>query len=244
MIGCDCPVCTSTDPHNRRRRSSISVEAGGCNIIVDTPPDFREQALEFKIKRVDAVLFTHSHADHIFGFDDIRRFNTIQDSIIPAYGLPGTIVDLKRIFDYIAKGGEQPGMFRPRIEFKDVDGPFCIGPIRVSPLPVIHGTKPTAGYLFEADGRKSAYVPDCAEMSAEIVNRLQGLDIMILDALRYKPHKTHLTVADSIALLKRIAARQSYLIHMSHELDHDTTEKELAVTPSIHISYDGLVLKV
>jgi phosphoribosyl 1,2-cyclic phosphate phosphodiesterase len=100
MIGCDCPVCTSSDPRNKRRRASIFIEFGGFNIVVDTPPDFREQALEYRIERVDAVIFTHSHADHVFGFDDIRRFNTIQGNVIPAYGLPGTIADMRRIFDY------------------------------------------------------------------------------------------------------------------------------------------------
>ena len=244
MIGCDCSVCTSSDHRNKRRRTSISIEAGGLNIVVDTPPDFRDQALEFRIKRVDAVIFTHSHADHIFGFDNIRRFNTIQGNVIPAYGLPATIADLKRIFNYIGGSEEMPGMFRPRIEFKEIDGHFNIGPFKVIPLPVVHGSKPTAGYLFDADGRKLAYVPDCARMSDEIVNSLQGIDMMILDALRHRPHKTHLTVTDSLALLGRIAAKRSYLIHMCHELDHDETEKGLAGNPSIRLSYDGLALEV
>jgi phosphoribosyl 1,2-cyclic phosphate phosphodiesterase len=245
MIGCNCPVCTSTNPRNKRRRASISVEAGGVTIIVDTPPDFREQALQYKIARVDAVLFTHSHADHVFGFDDIRRFNTMQQSAIPAYGTPGTIADLKRIFDYIVHGDETPDLYRPKINFIEVAPEFDIGPLHISPIEVTHGKKPTVGYLFKEGAAAAAYVPDCLRMSDEAVARLRGIDVMILDGLRPRPHKTHLTFADSIALLRRIGARTSYTTHMNHDLDHDATEKAIAATdPSIHLSFDGLVIDI
>lgn len=243
MIGCDCQVCTSTNPRNKRRRASISVEAGGVIVIVDTPPDFREQALQYRIARVDAVLFTHSHADHVFGFDDIRRFNTMQKSVIPAYGMPGTIADLKRIFDYIVVGEETPDLYRPQIKFIEISSDFTIGPLHISPIEVTHGRKPTVGYLFMDGAASAAYVPDCLRMTDEVVARLRGIDIMILDGLRPCPHKTHLTFADSLALLRRIGAKKSYTTHMNHELDHDETERALASTdPSIHLSYDGLVL--
>jgi len=240
VIGCDCRVCRSTDPRNKRRRTSLYLESAGLHVIVDTPPDFREQALAFNLLRVDAVLFTHSHADHIFGFDDIRRFNTIQDSVIPAYGSKGTLDDLERIFDYVHYE-EMPGLYRPRIEFKEISGPFDLGDIHVDPLPVVHGSKSTFGFLFEAEGRRIAYVPDCHEMADDIVDKLKGVDVMILDALRHRPHKTHLTVKDSVEVLKRIGAGQSYIIHMCHDLDHEETQSSLP--GSIHVSYDGLTLE-
>lgn len=241
-IGCDCPVCQSTDPRNKRRRAGLYLEAAGMHIVVDTPPDFREQAITFKIPRVDAVLFTHSHADHIFGFDDIRRFNTIQDCVIPAYGSASTLADMKRIFNYVHYENEDiPGLYRPRIEFKEISGPFDLGGIHIDPLPVDHGPKPTLGFLFKAEGRTLGYVPDCHEMTDDIVGKLKGVDIMILDALRHKPHSTHLTVKDSIALLKRIGAGQSYIIHMCHDLDHEETQNGLPA--SIYVSYDGLTIE-
>lgn len=240
MIGCECPVCASTDPRNKRRRASLYLQGGGVHIVVDTTPDFRDQALIYRIPRVDAVLFTHSHADHIFGFDDIRRYNTMQKSVIPAYANAATIADLQRVFNYILP--ENPtGLFRPMIEFRTVAGPFTVGGLRVEPLPVIHDPKPTLGFRFDADGCSLGYVPDCSEMPAEIVERLKGVDVMILDALRFKPHKTHLTVEASVNILRQINAPRSFLIHMNHELDHADTESRLP--PPIKVSYDGLRLE-
>jgi len=240
IIGCDCAVCTSTDPRNRRRRTSLYLESDGTHVVVDTTPDFREQALQFKIPRVDAVLFTHSHADHIFGFDDIRRFNTMQDSVIPAYGSAETICDLRRVFNYI-QTEKVPGVYRPRIEYMEITGPFDVGGIHVVPLHVIHGSKITMGFLFKGGGMTLGYVPDCLKMPDEAVEKLKGIDVMILDALRHKPHKTHLTLEDSVALLKRIGAKESYITHMCHDLDHCETGKLLPV--NIHVSYDGLVIE-
>lgn len=240
MIGCSCRVCRSQDPHNKRRRTSLYLEAGGVHVVVDTPPDFREQALQYRIPRLDAVLFTHSHADHIFGFDDVRRFNTIQDTTIPAYGSPATITDLKRIFDYVDSGEVVPGTYRPKIEFRKVSSPFDVGKIHVDPIPVEHGPKPTLGYRFRAQDLDLGYVPDCWRMTNETIRQFQGVDIMILDALRHRPHATHLTVADSVTVLQCIGAPRSYLVHMSHEVDHDETQQDLP--EGIHVSYDGLAL--
>lgn len=241
MIGCDCPVCRSNDPRNKRRRAALYLEAAGLHIIVDTPPDFRDQALEFKIPRVDAVLFTHSHADHIFGFDDIRRFNTMQECVIPAYGSNETLADLRRIFDYVHHE-KVPGLYRPRIDFREISGTFDLGGIHVDPLLVQHGSKPTLGFLFEAGDRSLAYVPDCHEMPDDVTAKLKNVDVMILDALRHRPHKTHLTVTDSVNVLKRIGAGRSYIIHMCHDLDHEETQKSLP--DSIYVSYDGLTIEV
>lgn len=239
-IGCDCPVCTSTNPRNRRRRCSLYIEAGGVHVVVDTPPDFREQALEYRIPRVDAVLFTHSHADHVFGFDDIRRFNTIQDAIIPAYGSHETIADLKRVFKYVQQE-RIPGMYRPRVDFRAVSDPFEIGALRIEPLQVDHGPHHTYGYLFACHERSLGYVPDCSGMEDDVVARFKGVQVMILDALRHRPHASHLTLENSLKLLQRIGAGRSYITHMTHEMEHEETQRDMPEWADV--SYDGLVLE-
>jgi phosphoribosyl 1,2-cyclic phosphate phosphodiesterase len=240
MIGCGCAVCRSPDPRNRRRRTSLYLQSGGLHVIVDTTPDFREQALIYGIPRVDVILFTHSHADHIFGLDDVRRFNTIQDEVIPAYAHGSSIADLRRIFDYI--GTEKVhGHYRPQIEFRTITGPFDLGGLHVVPLPVVHDEKPTLGFLFEEHGCRVGYVPDCLQMDPATVERLQGADVMVLDALRHRPHRTHLTVEQSVAILERIGAKQSFLIHMCHDLDHALTES--ALPRGIRLAVDGMTLE-
>jgi len=206
---------------------------------VDTSPDFREQALAYKLPRIDAVLFTHSHADHIFGFDDIRRFNTMQKAVIPAYGSKQTIADLKRIFDYVGTE-EVEGLYRPRIEFMELEKKFTINGAEIEVLDVQHGDNTVQGFLFRDGSGSFAYVPDCSDMPDEVVDKLKCIDVMVLDALRYRPHKTHFTVERSVEFLRRIGAGQSYLIHMCHDLDHQETQDVLP--EGISIAYDGLVL--
>ncbi len=237
MIGCDCDVCRSPDPRNRRRRSSLYLVAAGTHLVIDTPPDFREQVLTFGVPRVDAVLFTHAHADHVFGFDDIRRFNTLQGGVIPAYAEAETLADLQRIFRYISPEAT-PGVFRPLIEFRACSETFTVGDIRIEPLVVDHDARATLGYLIEADGKRLAYIPDCHRLPETTLARLVDLDVMILDTLRRRPHPTHLTVTESVAYLKRIAARQSFCVHMCHDLDHDTLQAQLP--EGITVACDGL----
>ena len=240
IIGCDCAVCTSADKRNRRLRTSLYVQAGGQHLVVDTPPDFREQALAARIPRVDAVLFTHAHADHVFGFDDIRRFNTIQGAAIPAYASPETIRDLQRVFDYIGIE-KMPGLYRPRIDYCEVAAPFAIGAGKVEPLPVVHGPEQTLGFRIECEGRTLGYVPDCRFLPPEAEQRLRGVDVMILDGLRHRPHQTHLTVAESVKVLQRIKAQRSFIDHLCHELDHAETQKSLPA--GIEVPYDGLAIE-
>lgn len=241
MIGCDCAVCLSQDPRDRRRRTSLYLSCGDLGILIDTPPDFRVQALQYRVPRVDAVFFTHSHADHIFGFDDIRRYNTMQGGVIPAYADPSTIADLQRIFHYISAPNTL-GTYRPEISFCEMRGSVTIGEVSISALPVQHGTQPTFGYLFTYAGKSLAYVPDCKEMPAHTVSMVRGVDVMILDALRHRQHATHMTIEESLQCLDQIGANTSYLIHMCHEVGHAALSQSLP--KGVHVAYDGLVLDI
>lgn len=240
-IGCDCPVCVSADPLNKRRRASLYVEAAGLQIIIDTPPDFREQVLAFKVKRLDAVLYTHSHVDHILGFDDIRRFNQVQGEVIPVYGSAETLADLSRIFPYIHQQ-EKPGLSYPRVRLNAVAEPFKIGGLLIIPIPVRHAGIPTYGYRLEADGRAFTYIPDCQELDEQAIARLQKLDLIILDTLRRRPHPTHFNLSESVAVLQKLHTAQSYLTHICHELDHRQADAELPA--GIRLAYDGLTINL
>lgn len=237
MIGCHCPVCTSKDPHNVRRRTCLYVRTEKTAFVIDTPPDFRQQALDFGIERVDAVVFTHAHADHIFGFDDVRRFNTIQNCVIPAYADPETLADLRRVFNYIGNRPSPNGLYRPLIDFVPVMASFHIGDVTLTPLEVEHGYKMT-GYHLECRGKRVGYVPDCHAMPDKTIDALKGVDVMVLDALRYNPHPSHICVRESLELLSRIGARESYLVHLCHDVDHASLENRLP--DGVRVSYDGL----
>ena len=241
MIACDCAVCTSNDPRNKRMRSSITVEAEQTVILVDTTPDFRSQALAHNVRQVDAVLLTHTHADHIFGFDDIRRFNTLKKGPIPVYGSAPVIERMETIFDYVVPDKLTPGFFVPLIHFTPFVSVFQIGPFSITPVEVAHGHLPTHGFIFETGNARIGYFPDCKSMTPETIAQLQNLDVMILDALRHRDHPTHLNLEESQNFLERINAKQSWMIHMCHDLDHEETESGLPDT--IRLAYDGLVLE-
>lgn len=241
MIGCHCAVCSSNDPRNTRRRTCLYVRTEKSAFVIDTPPDFRQQVLDFGVERVDAVVFTHAHADHIFGFDDIRRFNTLRAGVIPAYGDAETLEDVQRVFSYIGNQPSSHGLYRPLVDFIRIDKPFQVGDVRLTPLDVQHGRKMT-GYLMEQGAVKIGYVPDCHSMPPQTISKVRGVDVMILDALRYRPHPSHICVEESLALLEKIGAKTSYLIHLCHDLDHADLEAELP--PNVHVSYDGLSVRL
>jgi phosphoribosyl 1,2-cyclic phosphate phosphodiesterase len=165
----------------------------------------------------------------------------MQGSPIPVYASAASLADIRRVFYYVGRTDVPPGMYRPEIEFREISAPFDLGPVHVEPLRVVHGTDVTLGFRFECEGRTLGYVPDCHEMPDIAAQRLEGVDVMILDGLRHRPHMTHLTVAESLAVLRRIRARRSYLIHLCHELDHEATQKTLP--ESVFVSHDGLTLE-
>lgn len=241
MIGCHCAVCRSTDPRNQRLRASLLVVVDGFHVVVDTSPDFRAQALTHQLPRVDAVLFTHAHADHILGLDDLRRFNTLQGEAIPAWGMEATLADVRRMFRYVNESPDLPGEYRPRLRFQPIEGVLTLGPLRVEALPVMHGATPTVGYRIEANGQAFGYAPDCRGMDSKTCERFSRLDVMILDGLRHRPHPTHLTIAESVRYLQDLRARRGFLTHLCHEVDHATTEATLP--SSIRLAYDGLRLE-
>ncbi|MEW6323351.1 MAG: MBL fold metallo-hydrolase [Acidobacteriota bacterium] len=239
MIGCACDTCRSTDPRDRRLRPSIHLRVdGGPAVLVDTATDLRQQALAFGVDRVDAILFTHSHADHVMGLDEVRRFNVLQQGPIPAYADRATAADLRRTFRYVFEPPAEKGGGIPQIELCEIDGPFTLGPLHVTPVPLLHGARPILGFRVGS----FAYLTDCNAIPDPSWPLLRGLDTLVLDALRHRPHPTHFTVAQALDVVARLAPRQTYLTHICHDLPHAATNRSL---PSgVALAYDGLVLDI
>ena len=237
MIGCTCAVCRSTNPRDRRLRPSIHVDVQGqAAILVDTSPDLRQQALTHGIARLDAVLFTHSHADHILGLDEIRRFNFMQGGPIPCYATQPAWEGIRRTFHYVFDGVPRHGGGIPKIDAHDIDGPFSVGGVRVVPVPLWHGPLPILGFRFGS----FAYLTDCSAIPDDSWPLVAGVDTLVIDALRDKKHSTHFTVAEALDAIARIAPRRAYLTHMAHDLGHAETSARLPA--GVELAYDGLVL--
>jgi phosphoribosyl 1,2-cyclic phosphate phosphodiesterase len=238
-IGCHCAVCSSDDPRDKRLRPSILIRYGGKTVVVDTTPDFRQQALRNGIEALDAVLFTHAHADHVMGLDDIRPFNFRRPEPIPLYGAPETLAAIRRCFQYAFQDGPSPGPI-PKIVTHEINGePFDLFGLTVEPVRVLHGKEPVYGFRF---GGRAAYFTDHSEIPPEAMERLKGLDVLFLDALRHRPHATHSTVARSLETAARLTPRRTYFTHICHDLPHEATEA--ALPPGIRLAYDGLELEV
>jgi phosphoribosyl 1,2-cyclic phosphate phosphodiesterase len=239
MIGCTCAVCRSADPRDRRTRPSIFVDVdNGPAILVDTSTDLRQQALTHGLSRVDAILYTHSHADHIMGLDDVRRFTVMQKEAIPAYADERTTTDLRRAFSYVfAPSGEQGGGI-PQMSLNTIDGRFNVGSVGIQPVPIFHGARPILGFRFGS----FAYLTDCNRLADEAWLLLEGVDILILDALRHRPHPTHFTVAEALQVVDRVKPRQAYLTHICHDLPHEATNA--ALPRGVELAYDGLALTI
>jgi phosphoribosyl 1,2-cyclic phosphate phosphodiesterase len=239
MIGCTCATCQSSDPRDKRLRPSIFLDvADGPNILVDTSTDLRQQALTYGLSRVDAILFTHSHVDHILGLDEIRRFNILQRSAIPAYADAATLADLKRTFHYVFDPPQEKGGGVPQIALALIDGPFEIDGVRVVPVPLMHGPRPILGFRFGS----FAYLTDCNRIPDTAWPLLDGLDTLVLDALRHRPHPTHFSVAESLQVVEALRPRRTYFTHMCHDLPHGATNA--ALPAGVELSYDGLQIDV
>ncbi len=251
MIGCACPVCQSRDPRNRRLRSSLYLRLGETRVLIDTATDFREQAIAHRLDRIDAVLFTHAHADHVFGLDDLRRFNTLQDNqSIPAYAAPETLAEIQRVFRYLF-GPRQPGLYRAKIDLHAVDAPFRIGPLGgpataaspvATPVHVVHDDGRTVGYRIDYAGRSIGYAPDCVAIPDASIACFRGVDVMIIDALRYRPHLTHMHIDASLETLARIAPGRAFMTHIGHDIDHAELTPRLPA--GVSLAYDGLALRL
>jgi len=248
MIGCDCDVCRSSDPRDKRLRSSIYIQTPECSFVVDTGTDFRTQALRENIRHVNAVIFTHSHTDHIMGFDDLRRFAYAR-GYMPVYASAETMRDLERVFAFAFKGlNPFPGYLKP--EPHVIDGPFELASTTITPLPVPHGNTIVNGYLFSrsrdtdpprAVEKLVAYLSDCSAVPDAIVDLISGVKILIIDALREKPHPTHLNVDQALEVASRIRPNETYFTHIAHELPQSA---ELRLPSRTHIAYDGLKLNL
>jgi phosphoribosyl 1,2-cyclic phosphate phosphodiesterase len=239
MIGCRCEVCLSSDPRDKRWRPSVIVRLdSGASVLVDTSADFRAQALAFDVTRIDAVLFTHSHADHIFGLDETRRFNTLQREAIPLYGDERTLSDIRRIFDYAFGASEGANEYVPRLKPFVLGGAFCFGGAEIVPVPVLHGPREILGFRIGG----FAYLTDCSEIPDASWPLLEGLDVLVLGALRHRPHPSHFTVEDAVRAARRACARRTYLTHMCHDLGHAATNAQLPA--GVELAYDGLTVTI
>jgi phosphoribosyl 1,2-cyclic phosphate phosphodiesterase len=260
-IGCDCAVCRSTDPRDHRTRPSILIDLNGGGtqparepvagraagetspiaaavrfVLVDTATDLRAQALAHDIRRVDAILFTHSHADHVLGLDEVRRYNAIQRSGIGCYGDAVTLGDLRRMFAYIFDAPPKAGGGVPQLSLFRIGGPFSLGGVEIAPVPLMHGPWPILGYRLGS----FAYLTDCNHIPDASWPLLTGVRTLVLDALRDRPHSTHFSVAEALAVAERLGPERTYFTHICHDLPHAATCARLPA--GVELAYDGLVL--
>lgn len=238
MIGCDCEVCTSADPRDNRSRPSIVVRLETGTILVDTAPELRLQAIAYGLRRVDAVLFTHTHADHTHGLDDLRIYNARQGTALPLYGSPASMDDIRARFDYIFANTTQLGGGIPMLDLHAVEGPFALLGHTIVPVPVLHGALPVYGYRF---GR-FAYVTDCSSIPASSMELLRDLDVLILDALRHRPHPTHFNIEQALDVIAELRPRHAYLTHLTHDILHERVSRELPA--GVELAYDGLTFEL
>ena len=237
MIGCECRVCTSDNPKNSRTRSSIMISEGEYKILVDAATELRIQCLKNKVKDLDAVLLTHSHADHVLGFDDLRHFNRKRKSNIPVYGSQDTINNVSQMFSYAFSDVPSNGS-KPKVSLMPIDGKLNLSGIEVIPVDVMHGTEKVTAYRID----KFAYVTDVSQIPQESVDKLQGLDLLIIAALRNIPHEKHFSIEQAINIVSILKPKQTFFTHIAHEIEHEETDK--ALPPGIKLAYDGLTVEV
>ena len=242
VIGCDCPVCRSADARDQRTRTSLLLKAPECHFVIDTAPEFRIQCLRERVTRLDAALMTHAHTDHIMGFDDMRRFCEMEDRAMPVYASEATMEGLKATFRY-AFDEPQPWKNYLRLAPQVIRGPFQLGETTIVPVDLPHGKFTTTGFIFLRKGRKLlAYFTDCADVPPAGIDAAYGVEVLVLDALRERPHPTHMNFEHAMEISRLISPGNTWFIHLCHEVSHAAKQQELP--PGFHLAYDGLTLRV
>lgn len=236
-IGCDCAVCHSSDPRDRRTRPSVLVEYDGRAVLIDTTPDFREQAIRENIRRLDAVLYTHTHADHLLGIDDLRPLSFLhKPNRLPLYAHPEAAEFIRNMFKYIFVADYKFGGL-PLVEMKPIEGPLELFGATFTPITLIHGEAEIYGFRFGS----AAYLTDHSDIPETSLKQLEGLDVLFLDALRYKPHPTHSTVGHSLQTVERLKPQRAFFTHICHDLPHEATNSSLP--KNVKLCYDGIKLE-
>lgn len=240
VVGCDCPVCLSGDPRDTRTRASVYVVTPEVSLVVDTGVDFRAQCLREGIRRIDAVLYTHAHTDHVMGLDDLRPFSGVERPM-PIYASPDTMADLRRVFAFAFDGKHRfPGYVC--LDPREIAGPFLLGETRVDPLPALHGRATVLGFLFSRGGVPLlAYLSDCKTVPEPTAERMAGVRVLVVDALRQTPHPTHMNFAEALAFSRKIGAGETWFTHLSHDAGH--ADSEALLPDGVRIAHDGLRIR-
>jgi len=234
MIGCHCAVCTSTDPRDHRDRPSVCISYGNTKVVIDTTPEFRLQCVRHSIDMIDAVVYTHAHADHIMGLDDLRRFNALKKGPIDVWADSATFAALDKCFGYaFAEPSPELKVFRPHLIRRTITGPFEIAGVTWTPIPLFHGQMPILGFRIG----NIAYCTDVSRIPKESFELLRDLDLLVLDALQHRPHTTHFSLGEAVEAAHRIGAKQTLFTHIAHAMPHEETNKLLS--PNMALGYDG-----
>lgn len=241
VIGCPCRICHSSDPRNKRTRSSIHLRAGDTSVLVDSGPDLREQALREGLSKVDAVIYTHDHVDHVVGFDELRAFCWHRDSPLPLYARPSCMDTLRTMFGWaFSEKNVHAGYIKPAPQL--IERPFSIGPLEITPLPVEHAATETLGFLFRSPGAPAiAYIPDAKRIPCPTMDLLRDCDILIIDGLHSRPHPTHLSTGEALEIIADLKVPRAWLTHLTHESDH--SELEASLPQGVGLAWDGLKIR-
>jgi len=238
VVGCKCNVCRSADLKNKRTRASALVMVNGLNILIDTPPDLHQQALANGLERVDAVIFTHDHADHIFGMDELRSFNFAQNGAIPIYASPKVMDRVKLLFDYIWNPGTPIGGGKPLLDAHPVSGEFEVAGVKITPIEIFHGSQAIWGFRIQ----DFAYLTDCSSIPDASRRLLSGLKLLVIGALRFRPHPTHFSINQALKEIEKLKPAHALLTHLSHSFDYQELNPKLP--PHVELAYDGICLEI